>query len=102
MLLAESFDTSTPHGKFALTMFAAIAESGLADHGTGHKRQAPLGYEYANEAWMLSEQADTVRRIFELFVIDGYSLSVIAQILNEEGVETQRGGSGILPRCAIS
>ena len=26
VLLKESFDTSTPHGRFALTMFAAIAE----------------------------------------------------------------------------
>ncbi len=106
VLLAESFDTSTPHGKFALTTFAAIAEleaSQITERVMSGKRQkaqgggynggrAPLGYEYVDETWMLSEQADTVQRIFELFVIDGYSLSAIAQILNEESVQTQRGG----------
>ncbi len=106
VLLAESFDTSTPHGKFALTMFAAIAEleaSQITERVMSGKRQKargggynggppPLGYAYDGEAWALTGQADSVRRIFELFVVDGYSLSAIAQILNEEGVATQRGG----------
>tara|TARA_B100000949_G_C14165719_1_gene401109 strand:- start:107 stop:715 length:609 start_codon:yes stop_codon:yes gene_type:complete len=47
VLLKESFDTGTPHGKFALTMFAAIAEleaSQIAERTmSGRKQKAAQG-----------------------------------------------------------
>lgn len=106
VLIKESFDTSTPHGKFALTMFAAMAELEAAtiaermDMGRREKAaqggyngsQCPLGYQYANEAFtVLPAQAETVQQVFTWFV-DGVGMSAIAKRLNEAGATTAKGG----------
>ena len=106
VLVKESFDTSTPHGRFALTMFAAMAEleastitervmSGKAQkaqEGGYNGAQCPLGYEYTGEAFnVIPAQAETVANVFTWFV-DGLGLSTIARKLNDTGATTAKGG----------
>jgi site-specific DNA recombinase len=105
VLIKESFDTSTPHGKFALTMFAAMAEleaSTITERVLTGKRQKattggyngsriPMGYTYIDGRFVVNEaQAPTVRRIFDLFNA-GHSLNAIARQLNEDGTPTATG-----------
>ena len=107
VLIKESFDTSTPHGKFALTMFAAMAELEIAtiaermDSGRQQKAsqggyngaQCPLGYEYTNGVFnVIPAQAETVRVVFNRFVA-GDSMASIARGLNEMGATTAKGGA---------
>lgn len=106
VLMKESFDTSTPQGKFALTMFAAIAEleastitervmtgkQQKASEGGYNGAQCPLGYAYENGEFAINEkQAVTVRDIFSSFV-NGQSMASIAAALNAGNVPTVRGG----------
>ena len=95
VLLKESFDTGTPHGKFALTMFAAIAElevSQIAERvksgktqkaaqGGDNGRYCPLGYTFADGRYSVEESAaQTVRSIFTDYTT-GQSLTDIARRL---------------------
>lgn len=107
VLIKESFDTSTPNGKFALTMFAAIAEleaSQITERVMSGKRQkasdggyngaqCPLGYDYDSVAgeFTTNDNAATVTRIFEQFNA-GVSMTKIAAALVADGVPTKRGG----------
>lgn len=107
VLIKESFDTSTPHGKFALTMFAAMAEleaatitervmSGKAQkaqEGGYNGAQCPLGYKYDSGVFAVdSSAADTVREVFDRFV-GGQTMSGIATALNDAGAPTAKGGA---------
>lgn len=106
VLVKESFDTSTPHGKFALTMFAAMAEleaSTITERVMTGKRQkagaggyngayCPLGYTYDGEQFALADNAGTVQRIFAEYT-DGASLAEIADALNRDKLPTRRGGA---------
>lgn len=106
VLIKESFDTSTPQGKFFLTMSAAMAEfeastitervmSGKAQKATegGYNGAAcPLGYVYQDGQFVIDEsQAVTVRDIFGSFV-NGQSMASIAAALNAGNVPTAKGG----------
>lgn len=105
VLIQESFDTSTPHGKFALTMFAAMAEleasmitervmSGKAQkasQGGYNGARCPLGYEYANGEFKPTMHATTIEYIFEQWNA-GKPMSHIARDLNDGGNPTARGG----------
>lgn len=106
VLIKESFDTSTPHGKFALTMFAAMAEleaatitervmSGKtqkAQDGGYNGARCPLGYRYDDSTFaIVKDGADTVRYIFTSFVT-GEGMLAIANGLNDAGTPTARGG----------
>lgn len=79
VLIQESFDTGTPSGKFALTMFAAMAELEAATitervlSGKQQKAQTggwnggrlPYGYEAQSDTWTIVEsQAEAVRTVF--------------------------------------
>jgi site-specific DNA recombinase len=115
VLVKESFDTSTPHGKFALTMFAAMAEleaSTITERVmTGKKQKAstggyngarcPLGYAYTGGAFVVTDRADTVQRIFALFNI-GASLNAIARELNADGTPSATGKVGSWTPYGIS
>ena len=107
VLIKESFDTSTPQGKFALTMFAAIAEleastitervmagkAQKASEGGYNGSQCPFGYVYADNAFAVNEtQAGTVKEVFKLFIA-GSGMSAIAENLNQKNIGTVRGGS---------
>lgn len=109
VLIKESFDTSTPHGKFALTMFAAMAELEVtiiqerltegrnekARQGEMPGKYTPLGYTFDKEAKQPysidPDHAPTVERIFSQFT-DGKSLTAIAKGLNADAMPTARGG----------
>lgn len=107
-LIKESFDTSTPHGKFAVTMFAAMAElevSMISERvSSGRKQNAseggyngarcPLGYIYdkANSAFRIDgSTAPIVTSAFDRFVA-GVGMASIAQWLNDTGAQTSNGG----------
>ena len=115
VLVEESFDTSTPTGKFALTLFAAMAElerstikgrvmSGKAEKARqgGYNGSAmPLGYTYTEveiegvpgkvRRFVANEHAGTIRRIFARFN-GGASLSAIANELRADHVPTAAKG----------
>ena len=106
VLIKESFDTGTPHGKFALTMFAAIAElevSQIAERvksgkvqkaaqGGDNGRYCPLGYSFDNGHYSIDESpAQTVQSIFTEYIA-GESLTTIARRLNAQDAPTARGG----------
>ena len=106
VLVREAFDTSTPHGKFALTMFAAMAEleastitervmSGKAQKaskGGFNGSKIPYGYTYAGgEFTVNNDQAAVVKDIFIRF-IRGESLLAIAAHLNAAATPTATGG----------
>jgi site-specific DNA recombinase len=123
VLVKESFDTSTPHGRFALTMFAAMAEleaSTITERVMSGKEQnskeggyngarIPLGYSYSNGVFsVIDSEAITVNRIFTLFNA-GQSLRSIARTLSESGAQTKAGGKWhpetiaiILRNCAYA
>jgi site-specific DNA recombinase len=102
----EQFDTSTAQGIFVLQMLGAVGQlersmiservqSGRvenASEGGYNGSRCPLGYAYSNEAFtIVSEQAETVRSIFAMF-LSGKSLNAIAKALNEAGTQTAAGG----------
>lgn len=105
-LIAENFDTSTPTGKFALTLFAAMAEleaGTITERVMTGKRQkaqeggfngspAPLGYTLVDGTFVPNEDAGTVESIFDWFV-GGDSLTEIAKRLAETKAPTARGGA---------
>jgi site-specific DNA recombinase len=102
----ESLDTSTPTGKFVLTMFAALAQldrdnivkrttegrDARGKHDGEKGGNVPLGYFRIDQGVVIEpRQAALVRRIF---VMRGEpsSLGDIAAVLNSEGVPTPRNG----------
>jgi len=105
-LIQEGFDTGTPQGKFAITMFAAMAEleaSMISERvSSGRKQNAveggyngsrcPLGYKYTTEGFTVDcSAAETVVGIFNRFVA-GQNMSKIAADLNADNVPTALGG----------
>ena len=102
----EQFDTSTPSGRMFLQMIGSFSEFERAlitermregrrekaqdgGHATG---EIPLGYEKnGNGELVLSDHGETVRRIYRMRD-QGETLRSIADTLNDEGVETKRGG----------
>ncbi len=105
--VSESLDTSTPHGRFVLTLFGGLAQmereliaertrSALAfkrERGrpTSH---APLGFRAngkRNRMVPVPEELAVVRRIIELWR-RGQSYRAIAAKLNQERVPTKQGG----------
>ncbi len=107
VLIKESFDTSTPHGRFALTMFAAMAEleastitervmSGKVQKATtgGYNGAAcPFGYEYSASVFTVNpQQAHVVTFIFNAWLA-GDSMHAIAKQLHDAGAATKKGGA---------
>jgi len=107
----ESLDTSTPTGKFVLTMFAALAQldrdnivkrttdgrdaRGRKDGEKGGN--VPLGFTRNDEGIVVDPPAAAlVRRIFLLRGAPS-SLGDIAAVLNMEGVPTPRSGRSWYP-----
>lgn len=104
VLLAEDFDTSTPNGFFALTMFAALAqlEASMitarvtagkvekASQGGYNGGNSVYGYDLVEGVFIPNDKARIVNQIFEDFV-NGKSLNAIATKLNNDGVESPKG-----------
>lgn len=111
VLVKESFDTSTPHGRFALTMFAAMAEleastitervmsgkqqkakAGNEDKSYFNGSRIPYGYSYQNGEFAINaQQATVIRDIFNGF-INGETMAGIAAALNGNETPTAKGG----------
>ena len=105
--VSESLDTSTPHGRFVLTLFGGLAqmERELIAERTrtalAYKRQqcqptshAPLGFRANGKRHRMlpvPEELEVVREIFTLWR-RGSSLAAIARKLEAENVPTKRGG----------
>lgn len=104
-IVKENFDTSTPQGKFAITMFAAMAEleasmitervmSGKAQKastGGYNGSRCPFGYDYDNGFVINASEAQTVKRIFNS-VESGMSLRAIVRELEADSIPTKSGG----------
>jgi site-specific DNA recombinase len=101
VLLKQNFDTGTPQGRFALTMFAALAEleaANISDRTmTGRIEKArqggfngapvPFGYDYDGETFTPNGHAKTVKRIFADYLAGG-TINRIADNLNTAGIPT--------------
>ena len=91
---------------FALTIFGALAQEESANTSkrvkfgkklNAEKRRVPnivFGYDktkgdYFNPS-VNADEAEIVRRIFDMYVNQGYGSAKIAIMLNEEGIKTKR------------
>jgi len=105
--VSESLDTSTPHGRFVLTLFGGLAqmERELIGERTKsalqYKREngqptshPPLGFRHNGKKHRMvpvPDELNIVRRILDLWR-RGSSLRSIATTLNADAVPTKRGG----------
>lgn len=106
--VSESLDTSSPHGRFVLTLLGGLSqmERELIGDRTraalAYKREQqqptshpPLGFRTngtRNPMVRVPEELAIVRQILALWDA-GTAYAAIARQLNAEGVETKRGGS---------
>jgi site-specific DNA recombinase len=104
--VSESLDTSTPHGRFVLTLFGGLAQMErevIAERTRGalaYKRERrqptshpPLGFRLNGQRGRMipvAEELDIVRRILVLWRAGGSYAGIAAQ-LNAEGIPTKRG-----------
>ena len=105
----EGLDTSTPYGKFAVQIIGVIAEFErgrigervkdsrryLISGGNWPGGRTVFGYRWLSEEhrWeVVPEEAEIVRRIYNLYVSDKIGTESIAAILNKDGLRT-RGGA---------
>ena len=104
--VSESLDTSTPHGRFVLTLFGGLAQ--MERELIGERTKAALAYKrergqptshpplgFASNGSkkrmdMIPEELAIVRRILDLRQ-RGRSYRMIARQLNSQGVPTKRG-----------
>ena len=104
VLLKQNFDTGTPQGRFALTMFAAMAEleaatiaERLAEGRVQKARQGgrpgatvPFGYDLASGTFTPNADAKTVKLAFRYYLLGG-AINKIADALNAHGRRTATG-----------
>ena len=105
--VSESLDTSSPHGRFVLTLFGGLAQmereqiSERTRSALEYKRQnlqptshAPLGFKSNGSKERMDPvpaELETVRCILDLWR-RGRSYRTIARQLDSQGVATKRGG----------
>lgn len=103
---SEKFDTSTAVGKMTLQLLGSIAEFerntiidnvklGLQEYARkGGKTGTVLGYDNIDKRLVInSDEADVVKRIYNLYVFNKMSMADIAAHLNNIGCETKRNNS---------
>lgn len=110
--IAQNFDTSTPYGQFAVTLFAAVAElegKQIVERLAGGQRRkvglrkeiwiVPYGYRYIpadpvhkipGRVEIVPAQAAIVRRVFVAFAAGATAMG-LARELTAEGVPTPKG-----------
>lgn len=101
--MTESFDTSTPSGKFFMTTLGGIAEierSTIAERMKLGKARAikegrwpggppPYGYDIKDKLLVINQQeAETIKLIFKLYNEDDMSTIAIADYLTAAGYHT--------------
>jgi site-specific DNA recombinase len=105
--VSESLDTSTPHGRFVLTLFGGLAQmereqiSDRTKAALAYKREqqqptshAPLGWKANGSKEPMQpvpEEVETIRQILDMWRY-GSSYSAIARKLNADGIKTKLGG----------
>jgi site-specific DNA recombinase len=105
--VSESLDTSTPHGRFVLTLFGGLAQMereliGERTKGAlAYKREQgqptshpPLGFRPNGKRHRMvpvADELETVRRILSLWR-RGRSYRAIAATLNDDAVPTKQNG----------
>ncbi len=104
----EGLDTSTPYGKFAVQIMGVIAEFERGRIGERVKDsrhyliasdnwaggRPPYGYRWfaGERKWeVIAEEADIVRRIYDLYVNKKLGIETISKALNEKGLSTRNG-----------
>lgn len=103
--ISESFDTNTPAGRLTLQVLGAVAEFERernservyenmfhASKGGKWLTQAPYGYNLVDKELVINdEESKVVERVYEEYLLKGYSYLKIATRLNEEGVNSKYG-----------
>ena len=104
----EGLDTSTPYGKFAVQIMGVIAEFErgrigervrdsrryLISVGNWPGGRTAYGYRWLAEErkWeLIPEEAEVVRRIYDLYIDKKLGIESIAALLNKDGLSTRDG-----------
>ena len=104
----EGMDTFGHYGKFGVEIIGTIAEFErdrigervrdshryLVSSGVWPGGRTPYGYDWLakERKWeIIPQEADVVRRIFDLYVNQGKGMLALSAILREEGVEARKG-----------
>lgn len=109
--MTEPFETTTPTGRFVLTMLGSIAQlekeaikersrqgmERLAREGRWNGGKPPYGYRVADDGRLGidEEQAAVVRRIFHLYTQERLGTVLIAELLTAEGVTMPKVSQGV-------
>ena len=126
--ITEPLDTSTPVGRFVMQLMGSIAEleretilertrdgrESIVRRGYWPGGVPPMGYRLERDgvggnghgrAYLVEnkEEAEVIRRIFELYVTDRMSVAHLASYLNGQGVQTSASRRrGVASRWAAS
>lgn len=101
----ENYDSAKDSGNFTFTIHSAVAEYEAEKTAIrvrlGNKEKArqglwtgipPFGYKLKDRRLVIDqEEAEVVRKIFDLYVHEGYGTFRIAQMLNEQGCYPRSG-----------
>jgi len=109
--MTEQFDTSTPTGKFVMTMFASIAalerDTIVERTSLGKERTArigkwlggkpPYGYRVTDDGYLEidEKEAEVIRLIFRLYTEDRMGTVPIADYLNANNIPTAYQVKGV-------
>jgi len=104
----ENIDTSSPTGKFVLTIFAALTQlerdTIVERMQQGRKYRiknvdgecggdVPFGFKREYKKVVINhEQAETIRYIYKLYFVDKLSIKKITDKLNDEKIQSAKGG----------
>ena len=101
---SQNIDTSTPAGRFQISMLASFAEDergvlidritagkrAKAARGEWHGGQPPLGFRVENSVLVpVADEIALVHTIFDLYITTGLGARAIANKLNDEGPQEQ-------------
>ncbi|KAA0547401.1 recombinase family protein [Bacillus sp. BGMRC 2118] len=101
--ISESFDTTTPSGRLTLQVLGAVAEfererirERVLDnmyHAANNGKwltQSPYGYDLVDKELFINEkESKLVKRVFDLYLSQGFGYYTIAKTLNEEGIPSK-------------
>ncbi|MBS3678962.1 recombinase family protein [Ornithinibacillus massiliensis] len=102
--ISESFDTNTPSGRLTLQVLGAVAEfererirERVIDnmHHAASKgkwlTQSPYGYDLVDKELVVNNQeADVVKKVFDMYLNKGLGFYSIAKQLNEQGIPSKQ------------
>jgi site-specific DNA recombinase len=102
--ISESFDTNTPSGRLTLQVLGAVAEFERERirervfenmyHAANQGKwmtQSPYGYNLVDKELTINEsEAKVVRRVFDLYLHQGWGFYSIAKQLNEDGIPSKQ------------